>query len=380
VPDSRSLPETSDDLPAGDYVSPGLEIVRPDHCFPHMAAGDKLSHPWKYLRREVPHTWYCDTRKPLMGFMDRDEAVLLYNIARQFRGRPALEIGCWFGWSTCHLALGGVKLDVVDPILSDPLHRDSVEHALRCCGVRDAVTLHGAASPAAIAALAAKDGAVWELFVVDGDHEPPMPERDVDACVAHAADDAAFVLHDLASPEVAAALRLLEARGFNVMVYQTMQIMGIAWRGQVTPVHHTPDPAVAWQLPHHLVGLPVSGAAFSGYPADLRARAIRQVQEIHRLDRDGLRRETEIRRLDEELRQRDRDIERLSKETQQRDRDMQHLGEEIQRRDRDMRRLGEEIQQRDRDIARLGRELVAANARLTHRLYRGLRRLLSLGQ
>jgi hypothetical protein len=425
VPDSRPLPETSESLPAGDYVSPGLEIVRPDHCFPHMVAGDKLSHPWKYLRREVPHTWYCDRRRPLMGFMGRDEAVLLYNIAKQFRGRPALEIGCWLGWSTCHLALGGVRLDVVDPILAEPMHHDGVEHALRCGGVRDAVSLHAAASPGAIGALATKAGTVWELFVIDGDHEPPMPELDVEACLEHAAADVAFVFHDLASPDVAAALRRLEARGFNVMVYQTMQIMGIAWRGRVTPVHHVPDPAVAWQLPHHLVGLPVSGVTFSGYPVDLRARMIRQDQEIHRLQGEGVlrhaeierlnqdsqrrdrdiqrlgedneRRERDIQRLNEELQQRDREIRHLNEELQQRDREIRHLNEELQQRDREIRRLNEELQQRDREIKRLseaaqdaseerrrqsaeiqrlGQEFALANARLTRRLYRGFRRLL----
>ncbi|WP_204249752.1 hypothetical protein [Gemmata sp. SH-PL17] len=48
-----------------------------------------------------------DRRAPHIGFVSRDEAAILYNTALRFRGRRALEIGCWLGWSTCHLALGG---------------------------------------------------------------------------------------------------------------------------------------------------------------------------------------------------------------------------------------------------------------------------------
>jgi predicted O-methyltransferase YrrM len=292
---------TAEVLPEGDYVSPGLEIVFPDRCFPHIGRGDKFGHPWPYLRREVPHNWYCDTRKPLMGFINRDEAVLLYNIARAFRGRRALEIGCWFGWSTCHLALGGVDLDVVDPALADPMHRESVEQALACCGVGESVRLHAASSPGSLRDLAGAEKPQWDLFFIDGDHEPPGPERDIEECLLHASPDAAIVLHDLASPEVAWGLRLLEARGFNILIYQTMQIMGFAWRGRVTPPYHIPDQSVPWQLPHHLVGFPISGAELPGYPASLRARALVQHQELQRKDRELQQKDETILQLRREL-------------------------------------------------------------------------------
>lgn len=252
-----------------DYVSPGLRVVVPDAHFPRMRAGDRFAHPWKYLRREVPHRWYSDERYPLMGFMNRDEATLLYNIALQFAGRPALEIGAWLGWSTCHLALAGVKLDVIDPAHADADFRAVVEASLAGCGVSADVNLTAGSSPEGVDELAAAGGRKWSLFFIDGDHEGPAPERDVRACLPYAEEDCAFVLHDLASPDVAAGLRLLEREGFKVLLYQTQQIMGIAWRGRVKPVEHVPDPEVAWQLPHHLVGLPVSGVELG---ADAGAR------------------------------------------------------------------------------------------------------------
>ncbi|MDX6575511.1 MAG: hypothetical protein QOE96_1464 [Blastocatellia bacterium] len=234
----------------------------PDVHFPHMQVGDRWSHPWQYLRREVPHRWYADDRFPLMGFMNRDEAAVLYNIALQFAGKSALEIGGWLGWSTCHLALAGVNLDVIDPAHAAGDLRAIVEQSLAGCGVSANVRLAASRSPEAVHVLAGEHGKTWSLFFIDGDHEHPAPERDVRACLPYADPDCAFVFHDLASPAVAAGFRLLQDEGFNVLVYQTAQIMGIAWRGGVTPVDHLPDPAVAWQLPHHLVGLPVSGVKF----------------------------------------------------------------------------------------------------------------------
>ncbi|HEV7920644.1 MAG TPA: class I SAM-dependent methyltransferase [Thermoanaerobaculia bacterium] len=246
-----------------DYISPGLRVVRPDDCFPHMRPGDSLHHPWKYLRRDVPHRWYADERFPLMGFLNRDEAVLLHNIALQFAGRRALEIGSWLGWSTCHLAMAGVLLDVIDPAHQDPVIRASVEDSLRRCGIAERVHLARGRSPESLAELKQR----WSLFFIDGDHEAPAPLRDTAAALAYATDDCAFVFHDLASPAVAAPLRFLQEKGFNVVVYQTAQIMALAWRGDVAPVAHVPDPEVAWQLPPHLAGLPISG-----FDVQLRSR------------------------------------------------------------------------------------------------------------
>jgi glycosyltransferase involved in cell wall biosynthesis/predicted O-methyltransferase YrrM len=246
-----------------DYISPGLSVVVPDAHFPRMRVGDRTSHPWKHLRREVPHLWYADDRFPLMGFMNRDEATILHNLALQFAGRPALEIGGWLGWSTCHLALAGVKLDVIDPAHAEPEVRSIVDQSLAGCGVSGNVNLLANRSPDGVHEIATAQGKTWELFVIDGDHERPAPERDVRACLQYAARDCAFVFHDLAAPAVAAGLRLLQREGFNILVYQTAQIMGFAWRGNVAPVAHVPDPDVPWQLPHHLVGLPVSGVDFA---------------------------------------------------------------------------------------------------------------------
>jgi hypothetical protein len=290
-------------LPPGDYIAPGLKCVLLDSLFPNMQLGDKSNHPWPFLRRVVPHNWYVDRRYPLMGFVSRDEAMLLYNAALQFHDRPALEIGCWMGWSTAHLAAGGVRLDVIDPGLRDANNLESVTRALQAGGSVDKVRLYPLASPAGVDHLAELSKTKWSLIFIDGDHEAPGPVRDAEACLCHTADDAMVIFHDMASPEVAAGLEVFHRAGWKTLVYQTMQIMGIAWRGSVIPMPHIPDPTVTWELPDHLSLFAVSGSDDAAelrrlsrhlqWLTDERTAAIARLQRVG-AELDAMRTELEV--------------------------------------------------------------------------------------
>src|SRR6202043_1916625 len=118
---------------------------------------------------------------------------------------------------------------------------------------------------------------------------------------------------------------LLEARGFNILIYQTMQIMGFAWRGRVRPIHHIPDQSVPWQLPHHLVGFPVSGAELPGYPASLRARAIAQSQELQRKDGELQQKDHELQQKDQELQRKDQELREKQARAQEQEETIQQL-------------------------------------------------------
>ncbi len=245
-------------LPEKDYVSTGLIVVQPDQYFPNMIVGDPDSCLWPYLRRSIPHNWYVDLRQPTVGFLSRDEAHIVYNTALKFQNKQALEIGCWMGWSACHLALAGVSLDVIDPLLERPDFYESVTTSLRNAGVLDQVNLVAGYSPKQVEELANQFKRKWSLIFIDGDHEAPGPLKDAMTCEKYAEDDAIILFHDLASPDVAQGLDYLRDQGWNTMVYQTMQIMGVAWRGNVEPVMHQPDVRVNWQLPVHLQGYTIS--------------------------------------------------------------------------------------------------------------------------
>jgi len=238
-------------LPLGDYVSPGLEMLRLDEYFPNLAKASKNTLSWEYLRDEIPHNFYIDSRAPGTGFLNRDEAVLLYNIAHLFRARRGLEVGCWLGWSAAHIAAAGVFLDVIDPVLGNPPFRESVALSLQSAGLAERVRLHAGMSPQAIDELG-RAGNRWSFFFIDGNHEAPFPLFDTAAALEYAEPDAAFVFHDLTSPQVAQAIEYLACRGWKTRVFHTAQIMGIAWRGAITPPMHLEDPAVAWNVPRHL--------------------------------------------------------------------------------------------------------------------------------
>jgi predicted O-methyltransferase YrrM len=245
--------ELAIEFPAGDYVSPGMERVRPDNCFPFMAVlADRSQLSWPYFRRAIPHNFYSDRRSPLVGFLSRDEAHILHNTALACRGYRALEIGCWLGWSACHIALAGIDVDVIDPLLANPDFYGSVMESLQAAGVYDRVRLVPGGSPAMALRLHGLDRHRWRLIFVDGNHDRPGPRQDAMAAHLIAAPDALVLFHDLASPEVTEGLDYLRQRGWNTMIYQTMQIMGVAWRGSARPVGHIPDPAIAWPLPDHL--------------------------------------------------------------------------------------------------------------------------------
>jgi predicted O-methyltransferase YrrM len=248
-----------------DYVSPGFTHVDLAQAFPHRVLGDKQNHPWVFLRREVDHSWYVDERNPLMGFLSVDEASVLHTLALALPDCEALEIGCHRGWSTAHLAAGVKQLDVVDPVLADPGHFADVEQSLTNAGFRNKCALYGATSPAKVLELIKERGRPWSFIFVDGDHEPDGPLWDAQTVANCAARDAIIVFHDLASPVVAEGLAYLRSIGWSCLVFQTMQIMGVAWRGNVKIPVHIPDPKVSWSVPDHLRTFMISGETPAAY-------------------------------------------------------------------------------------------------------------------
>ena len=201
------------ELVPGDYVSPGLVSIKPDAAFPNMAIGDVTSSTWPYLRREITHNWYVDARNPTVGFLSRDEAAILYNSALMFKGKPALEIGCWRGWSTAHCAAAIGTLDVIDPVLTDETFFLDVRSSLDRAGVLDAIAFYPDSSPDAVEKVAAASAKRWSFVFIDGDHEGDAPRKDAEVVSRFAAANALVLFHDLASPSVAAGLDYFASRG-----------------------------------------------------------------------------------------------------------------------------------------------------------------------
>jgi predicted O-methyltransferase YrrM len=255
----HSVPPLQVQLMAKDYVAANLEAPVFDHLFPNMIEADKSVSTWPYFRREIDHPFRVDRRNPTVGFINRDEASILYTNARAFKGRRGIEIGAWRGWSTAHLIAAGLApLHVVEPLLADTGWRSEFEQVVRGAGGASTTILVPEASPRAVMRLG-EAGTRWSFAFIDGDHDGDAPTQDARACAPYLEATAMVVFHDLVSPHVAAGLRTLAAQGWNVMAYQTGQMMGVAWRGAVAPVRHKPDPTQHWEVPVHLDGIPVSG-------------------------------------------------------------------------------------------------------------------------
>ncbi|MEM8553529.1 MAG: TylF/MycF/NovP-related O-methyltransferase [Pseudomonadota bacterium] len=242
-----------------DRLPPGFETPDLARLFPHAAPQNPKPVKWPYLRKHVPHIWRTDSRdhKPwATGYASAEEAACLYTLAKQFAGQRMLEVGTHFGWTAAHLVAAGGQLDCIDPDLHLPARKVAVTHALdnvkRQVDGAGTYRLWGGFSPDVIEEVRASEEAPWSLAFIDGNHEDDGPRQDALAVLPHLADDALVVFHDLTSPFVERGLYVMRQAGFSTRLYNTMQILGLAWRGDVAVPDHERDPNVPMQLPWHL--------------------------------------------------------------------------------------------------------------------------------
>ena len=219
---------------------------------------DPAAITWPYLRKDAPHLWRSDRRSwrnPDIGVQSLEEAELLYNNALQFAGRRGLEIGCHYGWSTAHLLAAGLQLDVIDPALGYADQMADVRESLSGVSTAGGFTLWAGFSPSVVPAVRATRPEPWSFVFIDGYHEGRAPLDDAEAVAALCAPDACVMFHDLVSPHVAAGLKHFIEQGWSAGLYNTMQVMAIAWRGAAAPVRHVADPKVPPPGQPHLAGI-----------------------------------------------------------------------------------------------------------------------------
>jgi len=243
-----------------DYASPSLKRAQLLPLFPSLEVRDPAALTWPWLRKEAPHLWRSDRRSrrnPDIGVQSLEEAELLYNNALQFAGRRGLEIGCHYGWSTAHLLAAGLRLDVIDPALGYADQMTDVRESLSGVSTTGGFNLWAGFSPSIVPAVRAVRPEPWSFVFIDGYHEGRAPLDDAEAVSGLCAPDACVMFHDLVSPHVAAGLGHFIREGWRVGLYNTMQVMAIAWRGAAAPVRHVADPGVPPPDQAHLAGIAV---------------------------------------------------------------------------------------------------------------------------
>lgn len=240
--------------PEGDYLS---NLTAPDlrPYFKHLH-WRKMGHSMGHL---VASDWADKAvEDPVFGLYKncglwtRDEAAILYNVAREWDGGDVLDIGAHTGWTTGHLLAAGCLSTGVDPML-------------RYQGFHDRFMVNTVAWYSNLKSISWKtSGEYFEgedaldrdqqdgpfgLVIIDGDHEPGKPLEDAQNAVRHLADTGVIMFHDFIGAPVREAVTWLMDQGFKARVYWTPHMVACCWRGDFTPPEHVGDPRINW-TPH----------------------------------------------------------------------------------------------------------------------------------
>jgi hypothetical protein len=238
-------------LPLGDYVSQGFDLIYPDLCLPNIVPRNTVIHGQSYQ-----HNQYVDQRYPGIPLLSRDEALILYNLALKYQGKQGLLIGAQMAWSLCHMAIAGLEIDVLDPILGNSEILQSITASINSAkevfGTISQVTLVPGSGGGAITELGTQLQRRWSLIFIDSSWDVSSTIESAIACEKYTEPNVTIAFQNLVSQDVCQGFNYLKSRGWQTKIYQTVSVIGVAWRGKIEPVGHQSDPQIAWELPKHL--------------------------------------------------------------------------------------------------------------------------------
>lgn len=250
----KSDDATAIDIERYDRVPKGYGDPKLLALFPDASVIDPRRMSWKYMRPEVPHIFRVDRRgSPGIGNASYEEACCLYTLASQFRGKRGLEVGTHLGWTGAHLLAAGLRMDFVDPAIANAERAKMLVTSFDAVPNRVSYKMYAQPSPQSIEPIFREGNSeLWSFAFIDGNHDGDAPMFDAKAVLPFMADDSCVMFHDLTSPHVAAGLQVFQEAGWNIEVFQTMQILGVASRGQVVIPPFQKDNNVPKVLPSHL--------------------------------------------------------------------------------------------------------------------------------
>lgn len=235
-------------LPLQDYVAQDFDLIYPDPCLPNIIARNSSLKSESYQ-----HNQYIDRRYPEIPLLSRDEALILYNIALKYQGKQGLVIGAQMGWSLCHMAIASLELDILDPILGNSEILQSITASINSAkevfGTISRITLVPGSGIGAIEDLGTQLQRHWSLIFIDSSLDVLSTLAMAIACEKYTEPNAAILFQNLVSQDVCQGFNYLKSRGWQTKIYQTVSIIGVAWRGKIEPVSHQSDPKIVWELP-----------------------------------------------------------------------------------------------------------------------------------
>lgn len=228
------------------YVYRGIECPDLTHHFPHAVPMESTGL--------APHVRLCDPDiNDQCGYMTHDEAAILYNLALACPGEW-LEIGSHTGWSTAHIAYAGCHVTGLDPEYKTPVYNKTKDPVF--FRSRTTSNLSRCHAKTSLVGEKSQDFFLKRSFTdpcydgacIDGEHEPPFPVGDAMLVFPHLKETCAVFFHDTLGWPVQNGIRIFTDEGFKFRLYRTSQLVGVCWRGDVTPPDHIGDPNVAWPL------------------------------------------------------------------------------------------------------------------------------------
>lgn len=180
------------------------------------------------------------------GFLNRDEAAILYQCAKQLGGYW-LDIGAHTGWTTLHIAAGGCMVDAVEPMFANEVFRSRAIENIKRAGQGVRIRMYPQISRDFFRV---NDSSTHEYdgVLIDGDHSWEHPLYDAVQSYKHLAETGVILLHDFIGGPVREAVKYLKAEGMKCRVYwSSSQLLACCWRGNFTPPDYTPDPSIDWE-------------------------------------------------------------------------------------------------------------------------------------
>lgn len=180
------------------------------------------------------------------GFLTHDEAAILYQTANRIGG-DWIDVGCHTGWTAAHILMAGCRVSAVDNMLVVDDFARRLSDNLFDLPLRPVPLGHFAMNSDDFFASTDPE---WRVsgVMIDGNHDAPCPLLDAQNSLAHLKETGVIVFHDFWGRPIRQAVEFLIGAGLKCRIYNTPAGMAVCWRGDFTPVEHTPDPAIQWEL------------------------------------------------------------------------------------------------------------------------------------
>ncbi len=182
--------------------------------------------------------------EPECGFMTHDEAAILYNCGERAPGEW-VDIGARLMWTSSYLAYALRFVLSVDPAFKNPAFRSRAAENLWLLDQHELIYLFPMTSKEFFAGPVNTFNCISGVCI-DGNHDRPEPLNDAKGALAHLPETGVIVFHDFWGDPIREGVNYLLDRGLKCRVYDTPNGMAVCWRGDFTPPHHIPDPAIDW--------------------------------------------------------------------------------------------------------------------------------------